>query len=63
VSDETGQGDASNHRMLQALAESRFCAMEVSTREIFFERRGAGGHAIEFHGSARRIAGDFQGLG
>jgi hypothetical protein len=37
--------------------------MEIATREGFFEGRGAREDAVKFNAGARRIAGDFEGLG
>jgi hypothetical protein len=39
------------------------CAVEITAREIFFERSGTDGDAIKFNGGALRIAGDFERLG
>jgi hypothetical protein len=37
--------------------------MEIATREGFFKGCGANEGAVKFDAGARRIAGDFEGLG
>jgi hypothetical protein len=49
--------------MFQALADHGVGAMEISAREGFFEGSGANEDAVKFDTRARRIAGDFEGLG
>jgi hypothetical protein len=49
--------------MFQALANHGVSAMEIATREGFFKGRGANEGAVKFDAGARRIAGDFEGLG
>jgi len=47
-----------DERMFEARAERRARAMEVAAGKIFFKRRGADDDAVDFHGGARRSAGD-----
>jgi len=59
----TCQRDARDKGMFQALADRGVGAMEIATREGFFEWSGASEGPVKFDAGARRSAGDFEGLG
>jgi hypothetical protein len=49
--------------MFKALADHGVGTTEIATREGFFEWSGASEGTVKFDAGARRIAGDFEGLG
>ena len=57
------QGETGGQGMFETRSKGSACAMKISAGKFFFKQGDSDDDRIHFDGSARRRAGDFQGLG